>query len=99
MIFMLAKKHENMQSTVLAICDKAILGKTFEEGNLSVTAKEHYYNGKEITEKEFDELIKEADSLNLLGNKCVDLAIKKDIVDEKSVIVIGGIKHAQVYKL
>jgi hypothetical protein len=96
---MLAKKHENMQMTVLAICDKEIIGKTFEEGNLSVTAKERFYKGEEITEKEFDVLVREASSLNLLGNKCVGLAVKKNLVDEKSVIVIQGIKHAQIYKL
>ena len=96
---MLAKKHENMQNVVLAICDKEIIGKTFEEGNLSITAKERFYKGEEITPQKFDELVKEATSLNLLGNKCVELAIKKGLVDEKSVIVINGVKHAQIYTI
>jgi hypothetical protein len=96
---MIAKKHECEYKVILAVCDKEHLGKTFEDGNVYFTASEKFYKGKEITEKELEEMLEEADSANLFGNKCVTIAEKKGIISEKSVKKINGIKHAQIYKV
>ena len=96
---MKAKKHEIEYKTILAVCDKEHIGKTFEEGEICFTASERFYNGEEITEKQLEQLLKEADSVNLFGNKCVDIAIKKGYLGEKSYILIKGIKHAQIYTI
>ncbi len=96
---MKAKIHQVEYKTILAVCDKEHLGKKFEEGEISFTASEKFYNGQDITEEELNKLLDEADSINLFGDKCVTIAQKKGIVGEKSVIKIKGIKHAQVYKV
>jgi hypothetical protein len=96
---MMAKKHEMELKVILAVCDKEHLGKTFEEGELSFTASEKFYGGEQITEEDFDAMINEADSVNLFGNKCVDLAIKKGLASEKSVRKIKGIKHTIIFKV
>ena len=95
---MIAKKHEIEYKIILAACDKEHLGKTFEEGELSFTASERFYKGNEVTEKELEEMIEGADSVNLFGNKCVGIAEKMGYVSEKSIRKIKGIKHAQIYK-
>jgi len=95
---MIAKKHEIEYKTILAVCDKEHLGKTFEEGAICFTASVKFYGGEEVTEAELIQLFKEADSINLFGNKCVGIAIKEGLTSEKGALKIKGIKHAQVYR-
>jgi hypothetical protein len=96
---MIAKKHELEMKTILAVCDKEHLGKTFEEDELCFTASEKFYGGEKITEKELEKLLDECNSANLFGNKCVGIAIKKGLASEKSVKLIKGIKHVQIYRV
>ena len=95
---MMAKKHEHSMGSVLAVCDKDLLGKTFEEGNICFTVSEKFYGGKEVTEKELLEMWEESSSINMFGNKCVGIMQKKGLVGEKALL-IKGIKHIQAYKL
>jgi len=96
-IKLFAKKHQIDYKIILAVCDKEHTGKTFEDGVICFTASERFYKGEEITEKELIKMLKEADSINLFGDKCVDIAIKNGFATEKSVKKICGIKHTQVY--
>jgi len=43
---MKAKKHEIDQRTIVAICDKEHIGKTFEEGEICFKASEKFIMGK-----------------------------------------------------
>lgn len=96
---MIAKKHEFERKVILAVCDKEHLGKTFEDGKIYFEAREKFYRGNEITEKELESLLDECDSANLFGDKCVNVALKKGHVSEKSILKIKGIKHVQIYKI
>ena len=96
---LIAKKHDLGTKCVLAVCDKEHLGKSFEDGNIFFEAREKFYGGEEITPKQLLELIKEADSINFFGNKCVKIAIKEGLISEGNVIIIAGVKHAQAYTL
>ena len=99
MIFLYAKKHEIERKIILAVCDKEHLGKTFEEGELSFTVSEKFYKGNEITPKELEDLLNDADSINLFGEKCVTIAERKELISEKGIKKIKGIKHAQIYRV
>ena len=94
---MIAKRHDLGTKSILAVCDKEHLGKSFEEGNLFVEVREKFYGGEEIEREQLIELIKEADSVNFFGNKCIEIAIKEGLISESNVIIISGIKHAQAY--
>jgi uncharacterized protein len=96
---MIAKKHDIGNNTILAVCDKEHLGKTFEDGKISFVASKKFYGGTEISEEELLSLLDEASSANLFGNKCVSIAQKKGLISEHSVILISKVKHAQIYKL
>jgi len=96
---LIAKKHEIDYKTILAVCDKEHVGKTFEDGPICFTASTKFYSGEDITAKQLETMLEEADSINLFGNKCVGIAIKKGFASEKSVKIIAGIKHAQVYRV
>ncbi len=99
MIKMFAKKYEIEYKTILAVCDKELIGKEFEDGKIFFRASEKFYKGKKVNEKELKNLLLEADSINLFGNKCVGIAEKQGLINETQIILIKGIKHAQIYQI
>jgi len=96
---MYAKKYETPNSIVLACCDKELIGKNLVEGEYDVTVDEEFYKGDEVTEEKLEELLQEADSINLFGKKTIEIAIKKGFLNEKSVIKIQGVEHAIILKV
>jgi len=96
---LIAKKHYNQITNILAVCDEEHLGKTFEDEKISFTVSEKFFGGEAITQKELFELINEFDSINMFGDKCVEMAEKEGLISSASIIKIKGIKHAQIYKL
>jgi hypothetical protein len=92
------KIYTHGRDIILAVCDKDILGKIFKEGELVLHAKPEFYYGEEIGE-EVAEYFETATIINLLGNRIVELAIKKGLVEEENVLEVEGVKHAQVVKL
>jgi uncharacterized protein len=99
MINMLAKKHEIDNKMILAVCDEELIGKEYEDGKIFFKVSERFYKGKKVNEKELEELLIETDSANFFGNKCVKMAEKKGLINERQIIIISGIKHAQIYKV
>jgi len=96
---LIAKKHHNSQGNILAVCDKEHLGKKFEEETICFTVSEKFFGGETISETELINLIKEFDSVNLFGDKCVEIAEKEGLISSASIIKIKGVKHAQIYKI
>lgn len=92
---MITKKHTSQDGQVIiAICDKEILGKKFEETERQLDLTSNFYKGTELSEKEILELLPEAHSLNIVGKKSIAFAIKHKIIDEKHVEKIKGIPYA-----
>jgi hypothetical protein len=81
---------------LLAICDKSIVGKTFSEKDLSITANSDFYSEKECGDQQIMKLVKGATIVNALGNQIVSFLVSKSIVNKSNVIEIGGVMHAQV---
>ena len=85
---------------VVAICDKELLGKKFEEGGFQLDVKENFYFGKECSEKEVIEIIQrmaeEDATFNIVGKKSVNAALKSGIIEEIGIKEIQGIPFALV---
>jgi hypothetical protein len=85
---------------VVAICDKELLGKKFEEGNYQLDVKENFFSGKECSEKEVIEIIKkmleEDATFNIIGKESIELALKTDIIEKEGIKEIQGIPFALV---
>jgi hypothetical protein len=96
---LIAKIHPFDLKTILAVCDKELVGKEFEDGKIFFRASEKFFGTNQINEKDLIQLALEADSINLFGNKCVGILQKEGLISENSVILISGIKHAQIYRL
>ncbi|VVC71631.1 Uncharacterised protein [uncultured archaeon] len=93
------KVHESEKSVVVALCDKGLIGKVLEEGDIVLDLKNYayFYKGKEVGEAEAKAAIGCATSLNLVGIKSVALGEKLGWVKKRDVRKIGGVPHAQAY--
>lgn len=85
---------------VVAICDKELLGKTFEEGKFQLDVKENFYKGDVMPEEEIIEIMKsmsaEDATFNIVGKKSVNAAIKAGIISKGGVGKIKNIPFALV---
>jgi len=96
---MLIKIHKSYRE-VVAICDKELLGKKFEQDNFQLDVKENFYKGDEKTEQEIIHLMqnfaKEDATFNIIGKKATSCAIKAGIITPEGIKEIQGIPFALV---
>ena len=85
---------------VVAICDKELIGKTFEQGKFQLDVKENFYKGEEKSEEETIKIIEsmkaEDATFNIAGEKAVQTAIKAGIISSENVGTIENIPFALV---
>ena len=86
---------------IAAVCDKELINTILKEGKIVLDIKNHssFYKGKLTDKKEIESAIKIADSLNLVGKKCVEIAHSLGKIDKTKALMIQGIPHIQMYKL
>lgn len=90
----LIKVHDSAGKQILAVADKELIGKKFEEGETCLEITESFYKGEEKTEEETIKAMKNAANINLVGKKAIALGIKAGIITKDSVIKIKEIPHA-----
>lgn len=92
---MIVKIHRTNDKKIIAICDSNLVGKKFEETNLQLDLTSNFYKGEEKSKEDILGLLKGSMMINLVGKDSIDLALKARIIDQKSIIRIRGIPHAQ----
>ncbi|KPU62239.1 hypothetical protein EP1X_09785 [Thermococcus sp. EP1] len=93
------KVYRVQGEVLIAACDEDLLGKTFKEGELKLEVKERFYKGELKDPEELGKFLEEATIANLTGKICVKKAIELGYIDEKRVLHIQGVPHAQMAKL
>lgn len=95
------KKHVYENGVILAMCDQEVLGKKLvdDEKKIVLYVDPSFYMGELIMLEDALELLREAVNANLVGNNIVEAAIEKGLVHREAVLVIGGVKHAQIIML
>ncbi|MDP7265896.1 MAG: DUF424 family protein [Candidatus Thermoplasmatota archaeon] len=88
--------HIHGNQRIVAICDRDIVGLTFREGKMNIFVDPGFYYEKEISKDELISLIRTADMMNMVGNRIVEFAVEQGFVDQDCVLLIQGIKHAQI---
>jgi hypothetical protein len=91
----LVKLHKKEGRILVAVCDSNLIGKRFEEGKLQLDLTSDFYAGEEKSDTEAGDIIRNADHVNLVGEKAVALAVEEGIIDESQVQRVQGIPHAQ----
>jgi len=84
---------------VLACCDKELIGRNLKEGNYDVTIEESFYRGELVDEHQLKKMIRDANSINLFGNKAIMVAKKQGLISDSDIIRIEGVEHAVILKV
>lgn len=85
---------------IIAIADKELIGKVYEEGKLQLDVKESFYKG-EIKPKEtiieiLKDWVKEDATFNIVGENSIKTAIEAGIIHKDSVGYIDNIPYAMI---
>jgi uncharacterized protein len=85
---------------VVAICDRELLGKRFEEGKFQLDVKENFFRGKEVSEEEALEIMRdmklEDSTFNIIGERAVRTALRAEVITKDGVGEIADIPFALV---
>ena len=85
---MLIKIHKTYRD-VVAICDKELLGKIFEQDKFQLDIKESFFKGekssKENAIKIMQNMSREDATFNIVGEKSIQLALQEKILDQDSI--------------
>ena len=93
------RSYKTDKGTMVACCDKELLGKTFREGKLMLSLQTGFYGDSTVALTEALVLLDGADILNLVGENIVRAAISRGLVHPEAVISIAGVPHVQVMKI
>lgn len=84
---------------LVAACDFDVVGKVFEENDLSLEVKPDFYCGDVVPLDACGPILTEATILNLVGENVVAKAIELGLVHPGNVLKIGETVHAQMVTL
>jgi hypothetical protein len=90
----LVKIHKRDGRILAAVCDNELLGQFVEENGIVLDLKGDFYAGTETTDVEAGDIIRNADHINLVGEKSVSLGVREGIIDEHHVKKIKGVPYA-----
>ena len=93
------KFYVKIHNNFIAVCDEDLINKTFEDGNTRLEVSARFYKDKLLDYKEVKNLLANGINLNLVGNKCVKLALDNKIIKKENILYIKGIPHAQIYTI
>lgn len=94
------KVHETPeQGRVLAVCDSDIIGKTLKGEEISFSVSEDFYKGDLVDMDRLLDLLGDEGNVNMVGNSVIDFAVRNGIIDSRSIIIIGDVKHTQLYRV
>ena len=97
---MLLRIHRSADNhEVIAICDRELLGRTLEEGDLTVKISEPFFGGEEIREEKLLEVLRTCGNINMFGKKCVEIAVRNGFIAEESCREIAGVPHVTILGL
>jgi len=96
---LLVKIHKRNNQTIVAVCDSDLIGQLFEEGDRQLDLRSDFYKGEERERVEIGDIIRNADVINLVGERAVKLAVDEELIDPGQIIRVANIPHAQVILL
>lgn len=83
---------------LLAVCDRELVGRKLNLGEVEIEIKKSFYFEKFCSEEEIRELLKEARTINMFGEKILEIARSQKLAGDE-VKIIDGVPHAQIYKI
>ena len=94
---LIIKFHESYRN-VIALADKELIDKRFEEGKLQLDLTTTFYKGKEISQEEAIQILQiqanEDSTFNIVGTRSVETAKKAGIIRDDQISKIDNIPFA-----
>ena len=84
---------------MLNICDLDLLGKTLTRDKFSIKIDEKYYGEKTVNKEKATELLKNCNSINLVGNEIISLSTSLGIGSIEGIKKINDIPFLIVFKV
>ena len=73
---LLLSERDTDEGLLVAVCDADVLGETFENGAVSLTVTEEFYDGDPADPDDVAESLARCSTANLVGENAVGLAIE-----------------------
>lgn len=80
----------------MAVCDRELINTTIHHKDVAITISEAFY-GCLATEDEVRDALRNAGTINLMGERCVSLAIEMGLLTRSGCIMMGTVPHAQIF--
>ena len=96
---MFLKVHRTSDGEIVADCDRELLNTTLVHRDVEIRISEGFYGNTPATEEEVRAALATASNANLFGGRTVEVAIACGAVDRGCVVLVGGVPHAQVFRL
>lgn len=93
---LLLTERDTGKGRLVSVCDADLLGETFENGELSLTVNEEFYEGEPADEQAIIGSLAKCSVANIVGEEAVGLALEHGFVEEQNVLDIDGTRHAQL---
>ena len=93
------KIHKSGNDVILAVADAEIVGKRFSDGKTDIIVSHEFYSEEQAGAPEVLALVKSATSVNAIGERIVGLFLKNGLVKKKETVCIGGLPHAQIFRI
>ena len=94
---MYVKIYETEESVLIAVCDRDLIGNTYRDSGLKLEVTEEFFKGELADADRVQTALLQATTANIVGAQSIDAAISCGAIEPESVVVIGGIPHAQMF--
>ncbi|WP_254831861.1 DUF424 domain-containing protein [Haloglomus salinum] len=92
---LLLSERETPEGLIVAVCDEATLGESYENGRVSLTVTEEFYGGDPADAETVLAALARAETANIVGEQAVATAVDGGFVDPENVLDLDGTVHAQ----
>lgn len=93
------RRIQTGKGTIVAACDAAILGDTYEEDGVTVAVTEEFYGGDEVELAAVVAALNDFFTANLVGNELLDGLVDTGVVDETEIETVDGVQHVQLFRV
>jgi uncharacterized protein len=88
----------HQHNRMLNICDADLVGRTFNQSDLTINIDKSYFAERIVEENEAEQLLRNASIINMVGIETITLSIKIGIGSSKGVKEIDGVPFLLVFK-
>jgi len=90
------KVHERQGDVLVAACDSDLIDVTLSGEDASLEVKGSFYGEDEAGREELESAMSRATIINVLGEEAVACAVDAGMVDERDIVEIDEVPHAQM---